>query len=185
MRARFDELVAAYREAAAGLLEGRDELPASLNAETEAIRDEIEAHLEIKTQELMAQGLSPEDARQEALRRFGPMEEIQEEARRYARARSRQEQRGAILEGLSQDLRFDGPGLLAMANSGPKTNGSQFFVTLAATPWLNDKHTIFGEVLEGMDVVTAIGKTEVGPGDKPVSEVRIESMSFETRKIEE
>lgn len=70
------------------------------------LRDEIEAHLEIKTQELMAQGLSLQEARQEALRRFGPMEEIQEEARRYARARSRQEQRGARLEGFFQDLRF-------------------------------------------------------------------------------
>jgi len=85
----------------------------------------------------------------------------------------------------SPERRFTGPGILAMANSGPKTNGSQFFITLAATPWLDDKHTIFGEVIEGMDVVMAIGKTEVAPGDKPTKEIKIESMMFETRKIEE
>ena len=83
---------------------------------------------------------------------------------------------------VSPKYRFDRPGLLAMANSGPKTNGSQFFITLAATPWLNDKHTIFGEVIEGMDVVEAIGKTEVDPSDKPTSEIKIESITVETRE---
>jgi peptidyl-prolyl cis-trans isomerase A (cyclophilin A) len=70
--------------------------------------------------------------------------------------------------------KFDRAGLLAMANAGPNTNGSQFFVTVAPTPWLNGKHTIFGEVTEGMDVVQTIANTETGPGDRPKTEVRVE-----------
>ncbi|MFA5304119.1 MAG: peptidylprolyl isomerase [Candidatus Omnitrophota bacterium] len=70
-------------------------------------------------------------------------------------------------------VKFDKPGLLAMANAGPNTNGSQFFITTAATPWLNMKHTIFGEVISGYDVVEAIENTETGAADKPVSEVKI------------
>ena len=66
-----------------------------------------------------------------------------------------------------------------MANSGPKTNGSQFFITLAATPWLNDAHTIFGKVVEGMDVVDQMGQLETDPTDKPLREVSITSVSFE------
>ena len=59
------------------------------------------------------------------------------------------------------------PGTLAMANAGPATNGSQFFITHVATPWLNMKHTIFGQVVEGQDIVNAIGKCPKAPGDKP------------------
>lgn len=68
---------------------------------------------------------------------------------------------------------FDRPGLLAMANAGPNTNGSQFFITTVPTPWLNMNHTIFGEVVDGMDVVTALETVEKGPGDRPVEDQKI------------
>ncbi len=69
---------------------------------------------------------------------------------------------------------FNQPGRLAMANSGPGTNGCQFFVTVAETPWLNGRHTIFGQVTEGYDVVEAISKVAAGPQDRPVDDVVIE-----------
>ena len=72
-------------------------------------------------------------------------------------------------------------GVLAMANSGPNTNGSQFFINVIDTPWLTGKHTVFGEVVKGMDVVDAISKVQVGAGSKPVTPVRIISI----RKMEE
>ncbi|MBF0388440.1 MAG: peptidylprolyl isomerase [Candidatus Omnitrophica bacterium] len=71
------------------------------------------------------------------------------------------------------DLKFSRTGLLAMANSGPNTNGSQFFITTAATQWLNGKHTIFGEVVNGYDIVTKIESSKVGPGDRPVEDQKI------------
>ena len=76
-------------------------------------------------------------------------------------------------------LSFDRKGLLAMANAGPCTNGSQFFITLVPTGYLTDKHTIFGEVESGMDVVEKIGKVAKGPGDRPVQDVVIERCSVE------
>ncbi len=74
---------------------------------------------------------------------------------------------------------FDRPGLLAMANAGPNTNGSQFFVTVAATPWLTGKHTIFGEVTEGYGVVEAIGKTDTDSRDRPTTPVVLERVEIE------
>jgi cyclophilin family peptidyl-prolyl cis-trans isomerase len=79
-------------------------------------------------------------------------------------------------------LIFDKPGYLAMANAGPNTNGSQFFITTVPTPWLNGRHTIFGEVINGMDVVNAIGKVKTQPGDKPVKDVVMEKVTIEKRK---
>jgi peptidyl-prolyl cis-trans isomerase A (cyclophilin A) len=74
---------------------------------------------------------------------------------------------------------FDRPGLLAMANAGPNTNGSQFFVTLAATAWLDGRHTIFGEVTDGYDVVEAIAKTDTDANDRPKQDVVVERVEVD------
>jgi peptidyl-prolyl cis-trans isomerase A (cyclophilin A) len=79
------------------------------------------------------------------------------------------------------ELQFDRPYLLAMANAGPGTNGSQFFITAGATSWLNNKHTIFGEVTDqaSREVVDAIATSPTGPGDRPVEPVIIETVEID------
>ena len=74
--------------------------------------------------------------------------------------------------------RFDKAGLLAMANAGPNTNGSQFFVTVAPTPWLDGRHTIFGEVTDGYDVVERISKVSTGGQDRPREDVTVERIEI-------
>jgi len=77
------------------------------------------------------------------------------------------------------ELRHSGEGILSMANAGPNTGGSQFFITLDATSWLDGKHAVFGKVVDGMDVVRSIGSTATGPGDRPVEDVVMESVRIE------
>ena len=77
------------------------------------------------------------------------------------------------------ELKHDGPGVLSMANSGPNTGGSQFFITLVPTDWLDGRHAVFGKVVEGLQVIDAIGKVQTGSQDRPMDDVTVESVTIE------
>ena len=83
-----------------------------------------------------------------------------------------------IADEFHPELRHDSEGILSMANSGPDSGGSQFFITLAATTWLDDKHAVFGKVVEGMDTIRKIGGTPTGAGDVPLEPVVMQSVEL-------
>ncbi len=82
-----------------------------------------------------------------------------------------------IADEFHPELEHDGEGVISMANAGPDTGGSQFFVTLAATPWLNGRHAVFGRVVDGMEVVREIGGVKTDRNDRPTSDVVMERVT--------